>query len=308
MRKIVDLHCDTISALLEKQEPINNNSCHFDISRAKQGGLAIQFFALFTRPDDSNAVLRQILKQIEKYYREISLSSEELYQILEFNDILLEANQNKIGCLLHLEGAEALGSDVELIRIFYCLGLRSIGLTWNYRNLMADGVNEGASAGGLSKKGRQLIRELSNLGIILDLAHLSEKSFYEAIEFYDKPLIVSHANARNLCAHRRNLSDDQLKAVQANDGVVGVTGVKDFVSANDATIIDLIDHIIYITDLIGSRHVALGSDFDGADHMVMTGIDDYRHWENLLQKKGFSPAEIDSILYSNALRILKAIL
>ena len=306
--KKADLHCDTISALLEKQEPIKNNSCHFDISRAKQGDIAIQFFALFTKPDDSNAVLRQILKQIEKYQREISLNSDELYQILEFKDILAEANQNKIGCLLHMEGAEALGGDVELIKIFYMLGLRSIGLTWNYRNLLADGVSEGTNAGGLSKKGRKLIREMSNLGIILDLAHLGEKSFYEAIEYYKKPLIVSHANARHLCNHRRNLSDEQLKALQANDGIIGVTGVNDFIKENDATIEDLVDHIVYITDLIGSRHVALGSDFDGADHMVMAGIDGYRNWESLLQKRGFSSADINNILFGNALRILKATL
>ncbi|HNX28993.1 MAG TPA: dipeptidase [Syntrophomonadaceae bacterium] len=308
MRKIVDLHCDTISALVKKQESLNNNSCHFDLTRAKKSGICIQFFALFSRPDDSNAVLRQILKQIEKYYREISLNQQDIYPLSEYKDVLLPANINKIGCILHLEGAEALGSDIELINIFYRLGLRSIGLTWNYRNMMADGIHEGNNDGGISNNGRQLLKELSKLGIILDLAHLGERSFFEAVEYYDKPLIVSHANVRNLCSHSRNLSNEQLKALQKNGGVVGVTAVKDFVGGNEATMENLIDHIVYISELIGSQHAALGSDFDGADHMVMSGIEDYQNLDYLLEKRGFTAEERENILSGNALRIIEAIL
>ncbi|NLB51575.1 MAG: membrane dipeptidase [Syntrophomonadaceae bacterium] len=307
--KKADLHCDTISLLLTRQENLKNNSCHFDISRARQAEIAIQVFALFSKPDDSNQVLRQILKQMEKYFREIEDNRDSLYTILNFDDINSPVNYSKIGCLLHLEGAEALGSDIELLQIFYQLGLRSIGLTWNYRNRMADGVGEGAYAGGLTRLGRQLIKEINSLGMILDLAHAGEKSFYEALELYGKPLMVSHANARTLCSHFRNLSDDQLKTVQAYDGLVGVTGVSDFVRDDGiAAMEDLTDHIVYIADLIGTRHIALGSDFDGADHMVMSGIEDYRHLEDLLHQRGFSAIEIENILYYNFQRLLKVTL
>lgn len=307
MRK-ADLHCDTISLLLEKQEKLYSNSGHFDILRARQAGLAIQVFALFCKPDGTDRVLRQILKQIDIYYREVENNQNELYNILEFSDIVT-AQSGQIGCLLHLEGAEALGRDIELVHIFHQLGLRSMGLTWNYRNMMADGVGEGIDAGGLSKWGRLLIREMQSLNIILDLAHLAERGFYEALEIYERPLMVSHANARALCGHWRNLSDEQLKALKANDSLVGVTAVSDFVrSDGQANVEDLVDHMVYIADLIGTRHIALGSDFDGADDMVMTGIGDYRQWEEILPGRGFTALETEDILYNNVLRLFKTVL
>ncbi|HPF43410.1 MAG TPA: dipeptidase [Syntrophomonadaceae bacterium] len=307
MGKIVDLHCDTISLLAKTKESLKNNGGHFDLLRAKRAGIGVQFFALFCLPRDNEDTLREILKQSEKYYCELSLNQEEVYPLMQYEDILLPVNQDKIACLLHLEGAEALGSDVELIHVLYRLGLRSIGLTWNYRNLMADGVLAGDQDSGISKKGRQLLEEISELGMILDLAHLGEKGFFEAVEYYDKPLIVSHANARHLCPHRRNLSNEQLKALQMNGGVVGVTAVKDFVGSHENAY-DLIDHIVYISELIGSDHVALGSDFDGADHMVLSGVEEYQNLGGLLERRGFTPGETENILSGNALRVMKAIL
>ena len=307
MKKIIDLHCDTISFIAENWGSLRTNSAHFDLVRAGQTGICLQFFALFTPPDDSNAVLRRILKMVQKYHQEMSLNRDLVYPLLEFNDMLTAENQDKIGCLLHLEGAEALGHDVELLQVLYLLGLRSIGLTWNYRNMMADGVSEGNADGGLSSKGRQLLDEMSRLGVILDLAHLGERSYFDALEHYNKPLIVSHANAAGLCPHRRNLSDDQLAALQQNGGIIGVTAVKDFIGEKDG-IEGLIDHIAYISDLIGCQHVALGSDFDGADNMVLRGVEGYQNLDERLEKRGFKPGEIENILWGNAVRILKAIL
>ncbi len=307
MVKIADLHCDTIARIAKTQGSLNSNNGHFDLTRAEQSGICLQFFALFVLPDDSNAVLRQILKLVQKYHHEINLNQSTVYPLLKYTDVLQAENHDKIGGLLHLEGAEALGNDVELIHVLYQLGLRSIGLTWNYRNMMADGVNEGDKDGGLSVNGRQLLDELQRLGIILDLAHLGERSYFEALEYYSKPLIVSHANARALCKHRRNLSDGQLKALQTNGGVIGVTAVKDFVGDHDG-IEGLIDHIVYISELIGSEHVALGSDFDGADHMVIDGVERYQNLDFRLGKRGFAPVEIEKILSGNVLRVIEAIL
>lgn len=307
LRKIIDLHCDTISALAATGGALKSNGYHFDLTRAKQAGVQVQFFALFSLPDDCNAVLRQILKQWQKYDHEINLNQTEVYPVLQYEDICLESHLDKMGCLLHLEGAEALGSDVEMIHILYRLGLRSIGLTWNYRNMMADGINEGDNDGGLSCIGRRLLETINDRGIILDLAHLGEKSFFAALEYYNKPLLVSHANARSLCSHRRNLSNEQLKALQANGGVVGVTAVKDFVG-NHGRAEDLIDHIVFIAELIGSEHVALGSDFDGAEHMVFSGVQGYQNLGYLLEERGFTALETKNILSGNALRVIQAIL
>lgn len=306
--KIVDLHCDTISLIFEKRQSLFVNNGHFDIKRAQGSKIALQFFALFSMPADCNTCMRQILKQIDKFYLELERNSEYLFLLRDYSDINKELDAEKIACLLHLEGAEALGTDEEILRILYRLGLRSIGLTWNNRNLLADGVGEGKYAGGLSLKGRQIIKEMSKMGIILDLSHISEKSFFDALDYYDKPVLVSHANARALCNHRRNLNDSQLKALALNGGVIGVNQVADFVKKEQPSIDDLLDHIVYIADLIGVDHVGLGSDFDGADKIVMKGIEEYANWESLLSARSFTQQEIEKILGKNALRVIKAVL
>lgn len=304
--KIVDLHCDTISVITEKNLSLYSNDCHLDLKRSLEANILVQFFALFTMPTDSKVAFANIMLQVEKFLSELELNQDYIYLVKKYNDI--DFNTNKIGAILHLEGAEAIGNDIELLRLLYRLGLRSLGLTWNHRNLLADGIGEGKDAGGLSKFGKKVIREMLNLGIILDLSHISEKAYFEAFDYYDKPIMVTHSNVRKLCPHPRNLSDDQLKVLAQNGGVVGINQVSFFTNEGNPDISDLIDHIKYVADFIGIDHVALGSDFDGADEIIMSGIEEYKNWADLLLSRGFLPEDIDKILYRNALRVIEAVL
>jgi len=306
---IIDLHCDTISVITKSGESLFSNNCHFDIQRAKKAGIGLQFFALFSMPGGMNDSLRQILKQIYKFHAQISQYPDDLQLILSYEDIKGLSKENKIGCLLHLEGGDALGNDMEILYLLHELGLRSLALTWNNRNLLADGVGEDPDGGGISKKGRECIKVLDELGIILDLAHASTRSFYEALELYTKPVLVSHANARAICGHCRNLDDSQLRLLANNGGVIGINLVPDFIK-EDAfpTFDDLLDHVVYIAELIGVEYLALGSDFDGDDILLMSGVEEYTKWRELLSKRGFNDHEIDLILRENALRVIKAVL
>ncbi|SHH12693.1 dipeptidase. Metallo peptidase. MEROPS family M19 [Thermosyntropha lipolytica DSM 11003] len=308
--KIIDLHCDTISLFLAlKGGKLIANEGHFDLRRALQAGVGLQFFSLFSPPDDSGVVLRRVLKQLELFYKEMESNKDILYLVQNYKDIETNINKaDKIGGVLHLEGAEALGLDIDILHLLYRLGLRSLGLTWNKRNFLADGVEEGEGDGGLSRWGRQVVKEANKLGIIIDLSHIGEKSFYDVLEATDKPVMVTHANAYAVCPHRRNLKDVQLKALSQNKGIVGITQVSDFVKEGKPEVDDLLFHIVYIADLIGCEYIALGSDFDGASDIVMSGIEDYANWENLLRKKGFCPKEIEDILQNNALRVMREIL
>ena len=306
---IVDLHCDTISQLYKTGTALRSNSSQYDIERARAAGIGLQFFALFTRPAESNTCLREVLKQVDHYWSEIEENRSHLQPIRNRQDLSALPEMNKIGCLLHLEGAECLGGDLEILRVLQRCGLRSMGLTWNDRNLLADGGGEGASAGGLSLKGRETLLEMARLGILLDLAHISIPSYYQALEVYPNPVLVTHANARSLCPHWRNLDDAQLKALAQKGGVVGVTQVSDFVKQDGpATVGDMLDHIAYIADLIGVEHVGLGSDFDGADDMVLGDVGQYARMPALLTGKGFLPPEIEMILGGNAVRVIAAVL
>lgn len=256
-----------------------------------------------------NESLRQILKQIYKLYEQLRHYPDDLKLILNPADIEIADKNNRIGCILHLEGADALGSDIEMLFLLKQLGLRSLALTWNNRNLLADGVGEEPGAGGISKKGKEVIEILDNESIILDLAHASQKTYYQALEIYSKPVIVSHANARALCNHPRNLDDSQLKALANNGGVIGINQVPDFLREDSfPNIDDILNHIAYIAELIGVEHIALGSDFDGDDILLMPGVQAYAQWHDLLTSKGFSINEINMILRENAIRIIKAVL
>lgn len=308
--KIIDMHCDTISAIYAKDEELLENNGHFDIKRALAVSIKVQIFALFTMPAESNHALRQILKQLDKFQLELGKNPEYLYQVNSYQDIENSSAEQKIGGILHLEGGEALGIDTEILRQLYRLGLRSLGLTWNNRNQLADGLYEGEKAGGLSLKGREIIAEMNKLGMILDLSHLAVRGFYEALEYYQYPVMVSHANARALCKHWRNLDDQQLKALASNGGVIGINQVVNFVKDGEGSckLDELIDHIVYIAGLIGIEHVGLGSDFDGAEHIVLPGVEGYGELEQQLFKRGFSQREAALVLGENALRVIKAVI
>lgn len=309
MKKIVDLHCDTISSLQKSGQSLFENSCHFDIKRARKAGIGLQFFALFAMPQGMNASLRQILKQVEKYHNELEQYRDYLQSVYTYEDIVTADSTGKMACIMHLEGADALGNDNEILNLLYRMGLRSLGLTWNNRNLLADGVGEEPGAGGISNKGKEIIYLMDKLGILLDLSHSSVKTYYDGFSFYSKPVLVSHANARSLCNHRRNLDDSQLKALADNGGVIGVNQVPEFIKEDGKPELnDLLDHIAYISDLIGVEHVALGSDFDGSDIILMQGVEEYSKWPELLAVRGFTATEVAMILGKNALRVIKAVL
>jgi membrane dipeptidase len=149
---------------------------------------------------------------------------------------------------------------------------------------------------------------MERLGIMLDLAHISQKSFYDALDYYSKPILVTHANARALCPHRRNLDDAQLRALADHGGVIGITQVADFVKEGQANIDDMVDHIAYISDLIGVKHIALGSDFDGADNMVINNVGGYDDLPSVMARRGFSLQETEMILGENALKLISEII
>lgn len=305
--KIIDLHCDTVARLTETGENLYENQGHFDLARAQKADLALQVFSLFVRPAEQSAALKGIFQQIDRFYQEIEQYAELVYPLLYMEDY--NPDNNRLAALLHLEGGECLGTDLEFLRILYRLGLRSVGLTWNERNLLADGVKEGENAGGLSRAGKKMIREMRRLGMLLDLSHIAPMGFYQAVDEYQGPVLVTHANARSLCDHPRNLDDNQLRTLAGNGGLVGLNQVSDFVKASpDPTLDDFIDHIVYVCDLIGVEHVALGSDFDGADQLVLPGVEGYLQLENCLGQRGFTSQEMEMIFSKNVERVIKKIL
>jgi len=305
---IADLHCDTISFLTQNQLRLACNHGQYDLQRAAQAGIGLQFFAMFTMPDEPDRALRAISKQLNRFYQEVEANEEKIKLVTSFQDIKTADQAGKISAILHLEGAECLGSDLDTLHLLYRWGLRSIGLTWNARNQFACGVAEGDAGGGLSKLGRMLAEEMDQLGMVMDLAHMAKASFYDVLEYYNKPVLATHANSFRLCPHPRNLDDDQLKKLAEHRGLIGITQVADFVGMERQDEAAMLDHLVYIADLIGVDHVALGSDFDGADKMIIKDVSGYQQLPQLMKKRGFSQEETEKILYRNVVNTLASIL
>ena len=179
-----------------------------------------------------------------------------------------EAN-GKVACLLALGGAEPLCGNLDLLPLFFRLGVRCISLTWNGRNCFADGCAEEITGGGLTRSGRLLLSRMEELGIILDLSHLSRAGFLDALALTTRPPLVSHANCHRLCEHPRNLTDKQLKLLAEKGGVVGINFYPQFITGTDTASLDqLIDHFVHAASVAGVEHVGIGSDFDGISNSV----------------------------------------
>lgn len=308
----VDFHCDTLYLIEKDKRDITkrNDRGHIDLIRLDEGMVHLQVFATFVEPEYMRKdAATKTLKMIDKLYQ-LMEKTDKIKLILNGKDVDEAKNENKLGALLSIEGGEALEGDLALLRMFYKLGVRAMTLTWSLRNDLGDGVS-GSESCGLTSFGKDVIKEMNRLGMIVDVSHLNERGFWDAINICEKPLIASHSDCKALCNHPRNLNDDQIKAIAAKGGVIGINFCPDFLRDDDnASIEDVLDHIEHIVNLVGINHVGFGSDFDGIEKTPF-GLDDAASFPKILdglKKRGFSDDEINSISHVNFERIIKEIL
>lgn len=308
---IVDAHCDTITKIMESKENIFKNNCHLDIQRMKKYDGYLQFFAAFIDPSfyHGNAMKRAV-QIIDTFYKEIEAYPGEITLCRNYKEIEKAFKNSKIAAFLSIEGGEALQGELSALRIFYRLGVRSICLTWNHRNEIADGVAEGITGGGLTSFGRTVVHEMNSLGMLIDVSHISEKGFWDVLELSDAPIIASHSNAQVLCSHRRNLSDKQIQAIKSNGGVIGVNLYPSFLNnTGTASLKDVMNHIEYMVALIGEDHIGLGADFDGIETTPsdILGVQDLELLFNELAKLNYSEEFIGKFAGGNFLNVIKKV-
>lgn len=217
--------------------------------------------------------------------------------------------------VLHLEGAEAIDPDLEALDLWHVVGLRSIGPVWSRSNAFGHGVPFMAPSSpdigpGLTDAGRALVRRCAELGMALDVSHLNEAGFWDVARLDRAPIVASHSAAHALCASSRNLTDDQLDAIGASGGLIGIVFAcaflrPDFADDSDTPIGLIAEHARYVADRIGVAHVALGSDFDGAT--IPDGLGDVAGLPRLLaalSDLGFNEEEVTAIAWNNWRRVL----
>lgn len=268
--------------------------------RLQAGGVKVQFFAIFLHPDlPSDEKWQHAMEQVDLFHSEIIQKNLLMRHIQNWQDIH-ELKDDEIGAVLTLEGAEPIGNDIGKLRHLYRLGVRSVGLTWNFANLCADGAGETRGAG-LTLFGKDVVSVNNENRILTDVSHLSEKAFWDVMELADYPF-ASHSNARALCDHPRNLSDKQARAMFNQKAMINTVFFPSFINADSeqATIPDLIRHIDHFCSLGGVEHIGFGSDFDGIKIFTegLKNAGDYPNLINELQKH-FTESQVEGFAYQN---------
>jgi membrane dipeptidase len=312
---VFDGHCDTILEIINHKRTLEKKSTtgHLDIPRMKEGGVGVQFFAVFIediyKPDRS---LKRTLQLIDCFYREIEKNQDDISLVTNYNQIKEVNRAGKIAAILSIEGGEALEGDLGVLRVLYKLGIRLLTLTWNQRNQIADGIGESRTGSGLTEFGLKVIDEMNRLGMLIDVSHLSETGFWDVVKRSKTPIVASHSNCYALCPHLRNLKDEQIKALADKDGVIGITFVPNFLTQEKrkTTVKDVVKHIDYLVEKVGVDYVGLGSDFDGTGGLPLglEGVDKIPNITKGLLDRGYKEKNIKKILGGNFLRVFKEVI
>jgi len=345
---IIDGHNDTLLKLHfpqpgeERSFFVRSDLGHVDLPRAREGGFGGGFFACYVRnPDDEGWTEESALTLTESGYgvadappldpAYAGATADELVEVLfrleaESGDQLKVVRTSReiesclsegvLAAILHFEGAENLGPDPGALQDLYEVGLRSLGLVWSRPNAYAHGVpfrfpSSPDTGPGLTDAGKELVRECNRLGVLLDLSHLNERGFWDAVSITDAPLVATHSNAHTLCPTSRNLTDRQLDAIRDSDGMVGVNFAvaflrEDGAEEEDTPIEDVVRHVDYLVERVGVERVGFGSDFDGAK--VPRGIGDASGLPKVLgalRERGYDDAALKKLAHENWVRVLR---
>ncbi|MCD6435591.1 MAG: dipeptidase [Clostridiales bacterium] len=274
--------------------------------------------AVFIENDDlPDMALKIALRQIEGIYEDVLECSENFFIVKDKKDLEKVKELNKIGILISLEGAEPIGTDLSLLNTFYRLGVRALGLTWSRRNFVADGSYFGSPEegirGGLTPFGIKVVRRAQELGIFIDVSHLNDEGLKDVIKYSKKPFIASHSNSRVLNNITRNLTDDQLRQIGENGGVIGVNAYKSIISVdkNEQTILKMCDHIEHMVKIAGNKNVGFGFDLcnkyynDGKKHDMLDDHSEAIKITEELLNRGMEEEIVIGILGKNFYEFLK---
>lgn len=337
--KWIDMHCDTLSEIVKNHEHGNlkRNHLSVDIERLKQAGAA-QFFACYvnaadyggktagncTYTDKEFTVRTEDRERWDAAYEAVSdmmvYAGEECggdFQLAEsVEDISLskEGNSvctNRTACILTVEDGGVLNGRLFRLDKLYEKGVRLVTLTWNYENCIGypNSRDSNIMERGLTDFGIQTVERMNELGMIVDVSHLSDGGFWDCIRYSRYPVAASHSNARSLCRHPRNLSDEMLRALGENGGVAGLNFYSEFLrKESGASPADIADHAAWMIKKGGEDTVALGTDFDGfaPDFLPdgIRGVQDMDKVWDAMRKKGITPRQLDKIAYGNVMRVI----
>lgn len=319
--RYIDLHCDTITKLCYPWENLYKNRRMVDIASMQKGGTLIQCFAAFVptgcypAPLRNSLTWRRFLKLADRKDRLLSVHSDALRPVLAADDVEQCRADGRIGAMFTIEDAGVFGSDITRVKAAYDRGVRIASLTWNHENTLAfpNSPKQSVMRRGLKPFGFQVIEEMKRIGMIIDVSHLSDGGFWDvanAAKASHTPFVATHSNSRAMTGHPRNLTDDMIRMLAEQGGVMGLNFCPLFLRKNDrdqkSRIEDMVRHVLHIRSVGGSGVLAIGTDFDGIDGKLEIGTPEgMPRLADALEKAGLKPSEIEAMWNGNFCRVLR---
>lgn len=324
---LIDTHNDIPSFTVDGTDIGNAPKNHTDIPRLRQGGVGAIFFSVYVAATyvNGNHSANRTLQMIDTVYHDIiDRYPNDFMLALTAEDIEKAHRKHKIAALMGIEGGHAIEDSPRLLRDYYRLGVRYMTLThWNTNN-WADSSGDINNPdvqhhNGLTPQGKEIVHEMNRLGMMVDISHTADKTFYDALETSEAPIIASHSSCRALTNVPRNMTDDMIRALAKKGGVIQININCGFVSQKSAdapkdapvraTLADVVAHIDHAKQIGGIDTIGIGTDFDGIT-CTPEGLDDVSKFPNLtraLLEKGYSPAEIKKVYGGNTLRVMRQV-
>jgi membrane dipeptidase len=304
--KVIDLHCDTMFECHRRGVGLNDEKLAISLGKRPEGMHICQAMAVFMPDELRGQAAEDFFESVRRHYEgQLQQYRDTISPIRDVNTIDDALDEFPWATILTVEGGSALAGKLRNIRKLYDHGVRVMTLTWNAANEIAGGC---ATTEGFTAFGREAIREMERLGMVVDVSHLSDKGFSELCDLATRPFIATHSNARAVCNHRRNLTDEMFGEIRDRGGLVGLNYYNDFIveEGASASIDDVLRHIHHFLDRGGEDTLALGSDFDGADiPPYLDSLEKIAVLFEAMEKSGISADVVEKIRYGNALRFFK---
>ena len=317
---VLDSHCDTPSQMMRGLDiGIAGDRSQVDLPKLKAGGVDASFFALYTSADLSeDEAATKVLEMLARVYDALDVYSEQAALALTPEDALRNKEKGLVSIFLGMENGAPIHKSLPLLRQFYRMGVRYMTLTHNGDNEIADSAAQGTRWHGLSPFGREVVDEMNRLGMIIDVAHVSDETFYDVIKCSKAPIVSTHSCCRALASHRRNMTDDMIRTLADHGGVIQINFYPVFLSDLYASfyevkgekasprpgVSDVVNHIDHAVKVGGIEHVGIGTDFDGIE-VTPKGLEDISKLPKVfdqLKRKGYSEDQIELIAGKNFLR------
>ncbi len=349
---VIDTHIDTTGRLepgwkFEERHPAPSsgapNASNVDLPRMREGGLDAAFFSVYIPGTITGLKAVGLARaEFDKIKALAGGHPQDLTLCTTARDVRAAHRENKIAVLIGVEGGHMINNDLDVLREYARLGARYLTLTHTVNVGWADSSSQAPTANGLTPFGRSVVRELNRLGVLVDVSHVSDKTFWDALEASQAPVIASHSSCRALCGHPRNMTDDMIKALAAKGGVIQINYMDGYIDdglyqaevaleprfpgpenegrrwtearaafrqMTPPRVVSwerILDHIDHAVSLVGPEHVGLGSDFDGAT--MPQGMEDCSQLPKITQgllARGYKEPAIRKILGENTLRVME---